>query len=82
MNICPFCGMDPYEYVDVGIGGRGVPVAVTCCELGPLLFDWRTSKEHTAIAQSVATEIDAIPHGEQRYDKACELFDKLTTGEK
>lgn len=27
---CPFCGLDPYEYVDVGIGS--VPVAVNCCE--------------------------------------------------
>lgn len=29
---CPFCGLDPYEYVDVGIGS--IPVAVTCCEYG------------------------------------------------
>lgn len=29
---CPFCGLDPYEYVDVGIGS--VPVAVNCCEYG------------------------------------------------
>ena len=27
---CPFCGLDPYEYVDVGIGS--IPVAVNCCE--------------------------------------------------
>ena len=28
-SVCAFCGMDPYEYVDVGVGW--VPVAVTCC---------------------------------------------------
>ena len=27
--MCPFCGLDPFEYVDVGIGQ--VPVAVNCC---------------------------------------------------
>ncbi|KAF0674465.1 hypothetical protein [Profundibacterium mesophilum] len=29
---CPFCGNDPYEYVDIGVGMERV--AVTCCELG------------------------------------------------
>jgi hypothetical protein len=33
---CPFCGLDPYEYVDVGIGS--VPVAVNCCEEGVSLY--------------------------------------------
>jgi hypothetical protein len=33
---CPFCGLDPYEYVDVGIGV--VPVAVNCCAYGYMLF--------------------------------------------
>jgi hypothetical protein len=33
---CPFCGLDPYEYVDVGIGS--IPVAVTCCEDGHRLL--------------------------------------------
>lgn len=36
---CPFCGHHPYEYVDVGVGL--VPVAVTCCEFGAMLFDSR-----------------------------------------
>lgn len=35
---CPFCGCDPYHYVDVGLGGRGVPVAVVCCDHGIGLF--------------------------------------------
>ena len=33
---CPFCGLDPYEYVNVGIGS--VPVAVNCCEEGVSLY--------------------------------------------
>lgn len=36
MTICPFCGRDPFHYVDVGVGS--VPVAVDCCELGDLYF--------------------------------------------
>lgn len=35
---CIFCGHDPYEYVDVSLGGRGVPVAVTCCDHGIGLY--------------------------------------------
>lgn len=36
MATCPFCGLDPYEYVSVGIGS--IPVAVTCCQWGYALF--------------------------------------------
>ena len=38
---CPFCGCDPYEYVDIGVGSQ--PVAVTCCELGVAYFDRRSA---------------------------------------
>jgi len=27
---CPFCGNDPYEYADIGVGC--VAVAISCCE--------------------------------------------------
>lgn len=43
-SVCPFCGLDPYEWVDVGIGS--VPVAVTCCELGWYLFDSGPERDH------------------------------------
>jgi hypothetical protein len=33
---CPFCGHDPYHYVDNGVGMERV--AVTCCDLGIALF--------------------------------------------
>lgn len=33
---CPFCGRDPFHYVDNGVGMEAV--AVTCCELGNEYF--------------------------------------------
>lgn len=33
---CPFCGHDPFHYVDNGVGMEAV--AVTCCDLGDLFF--------------------------------------------
>ena len=43
---CIFCGQDPYEYVDVGIGF--VPVAVVCCERGIYFYQhgWSLHKIH------------------------------------
>lgn len=35
---CIFCGRDPYEYVDVGVGY--VPVAVSCCDHGIGLYQY------------------------------------------
>ena len=53
---CPFCGLFPYEMVDVGVGH--VPVAVNCCEFGHLYFDRRhASKDMLAIIDDVAKEI-------------------------
>lgn len=34
---CPFCGLHPFEYVEIGIGQQAV--AVYCCEYGYLLYD-------------------------------------------
>lgn len=36
MTICPFCGSDPFHYVDNGVGLEAV--AVECCELGDDYF--------------------------------------------
>lgn len=36
MTICPFCGRDPFHYVDNGVGFEAV--AVVCCENGDILF--------------------------------------------
>jgi hypothetical protein len=45
MSECPFCGHDPYHYVDNGVGMEAV--AVTCCELGIELFDHRRAGDVT-----------------------------------
>lgn len=36
MRTCPFCGCDPFHYVDIGVGREAV--AVTCCDLGEMYF--------------------------------------------
>lgn len=75
MSTCPFCGHHPYEYVDVGVGGDGVPVAVNCCHLGHLIFDWRTEKALHDVAQKAADELGDMPFGEDRLAKAELLID-------
>lgn len=36
VDTCPFCGCNPFHYVDNGIGMEAV--AVTCCDLGDMYF--------------------------------------------
>lgn len=78
MTTCPFCGCDPFHYVDNGVGMEAV--AVTCCELGDLHFRGaRPPIEHDVIIppdefreiaatltelREVAAKHDAIAHGE------------------
>jgi len=79
---CPFCGLDPYEYVDVGVGGRGVPVAVNCCEFGPMVFDDRTSdKRWSKLAERILDELGETEYGEERMTLATEIYHKLITNE-
>lgn len=52
---CPFCGRDPYHYVDIGVGMEAV--AVTCCELGVALFDRREPTETIELLWDEFTEI-------------------------
>lgn len=54
MNSCPFCGHDPYHYVDNGVGMEAV--AVTCCDLGIALFS-REKREAVTIPYHDFTEI-------------------------
>ena len=35
---CIFCGRDPYEYVDIGVGYERV--AVSCCDYGIGLYQY------------------------------------------
>jgi hypothetical protein len=41
---CSICGLDPYDYVDIGIGFQAV--AVTCCEYGDMLYAQGLPYEH------------------------------------
>jgi hypothetical protein len=73
---CPFCGLYPYEMVDVGIGS--VPVAVNCCELGNLLLDGRhASPEMRKIITEAAAEIGNGPATEMQLDRVTERLHAL-----
>lgn len=63
-TICPFCGQDPYEYVDVGVGMQ--PVDVTCCELGAEYFKPRQDRNYV--------EVDR-----HQFDQIAEVFRSLRT---
>lgn len=52
MPTCPFCGYDPYDYIDIGVGMQAV--AVTCCELGIELFDHRRTGDVTLTREEFA----------------------------
>lgn len=73
MSHCPFCKLDPYEYVDVGVGL--VPVAVTCCDLGPLIFDWRTNAGGGRFARRLLRDMRSHkPHAKARAMKVLRLY--------
>lgn len=50
-TMCPFCGCDPFHYVDNGVGMEAV--AVTCCGLGDEYFrGHREESETVTISRS------------------------------
>lgn len=57
---CPFCGRDPYHYVDNGVGMERV--AVTCCDEGIALFQHRDPvlSAQVALRVEAATEIERL----------------------
>lgn len=55
MAECPFCGHDPYHYVDNGVGMEAV--AVTCCELGVELFGRHEPRETLEISWDEFTQV-------------------------
>lgn len=65
MSNCPFCGLDPYHYVNNGVGMEAV--AVTCCEFGQELFGHERPAEIT-LSREEFQEI---------ADKLTSLRDKL-----
>lgn len=40
---CPYCGLHPFEYVDIGVGSQAI--AVNCCEWGELLYTGEYTRE-------------------------------------
>lgn len=66
MTICPFCGHDPYHYVDNGLGMEAV--AITCCEIGIEYFA-REPKEYITISREEMDELaDKLREMHQRLD--------------
>jgi len=53
---CPFCGNDPFEYVDIGVGMQ--PVAINCCDLGILYFEG--AEEVTISAETFNSIADVL----------------------
>ena len=51
-SLCPFCGRDPYHYVDIGVGMESA--AVECCDLGIALFQHR-DEQISEVAGMLAT---------------------------
>jgi hypothetical protein len=73
MPTCPFCELDPYEYVDVGVGA--VPVAVNCCHFGPALFDDRSPDGHWRKTMNAILEhVSGIKERNERMAKADDLL--------
>ncbi len=77
MTICPFCGHDPYHYVDNGIGMEAV--AVTCCELGIVLFDRREKPETVTLSweefEQITTKLFQRQHMMTTLEQCEEYFD-------
>lgn len=48
MDACPFCGRDPYHYVDIGVGMQ--KVAVECCDLGIALIQYGDEQLQAEVA--------------------------------
>jgi hypothetical protein len=83
---CAFCGHDPYEYVNNGVGYERV--AVTCCELGCAVYDHRkgddavieiTSKELREVAGKMANLQWQVERRNRTIEK---LFDIRTRHQK
>lgn len=78
MQCCAFCGCDPYEYVDIGVGVERV--AVTCCALGCAVYDHRNHDDaEIPVAlkelRDMAAKVSALQWQIERRDR---LIDRET----
>lgn len=62
---CPFCGEDPYDYVNNGVGNQ--KVAVTCCDLGIGLFQYNDGALAILASKGILPEHE---HWEKLYKQA------------
>ena len=67
---CPFCKHHPYEYVDIGVGMA--PIAVTCCDFGYQLFDWRADGRFAR--KLLALRRSHSPRKKARYKRIMEAL--------
>jgi hypothetical protein len=74
-DICPFCGHDPYHYVDIGVGYEAV--AVTCCEHGVELFDHRSTGDVTMSREEFVEIANKLREQRAKADEASDLLEDL-----
>ena len=73
MERCPFCGHDPFHYVDVGVGM--VPVAINCCDAGIALYS--RSPVSKVLARVLALRRS---HSPRKKARAKRILESLETG--
>lgn len=74
-DICPFCGRDPFHYVDNGVGMEAV--AVTCCELGDAFYrGMRPAPEEITLSWEEFQEIgNKLAQYRSRLERSGEALD-------
>jgi len=77
-SVCAFCGMDPYEYVDVGVGW--VPVAVTCCYMAYSAMGGPPQKR--AIDPIMGRVLSGLYSTDRRVFRRCRRLAEKMTGER
>jgi hypothetical protein len=61
---CAFCGRDPYEYVDIGVGYQAV--AVSCCDEGIAVYQY-FDKTLGRIARLLTGDKRQAERGQRRW---------------
>lgn len=76
---CAFCGRDPYEYVDNGVGMERV--AVTCCDEGIALYQHgdEVLSRQVALRYEAAAEIERLRLATRSVAVSSEAVDQIAT---
>jgi hypothetical protein len=70
---CAFCGRDPYEYVDIGVGYQAV--AVSCCDEGIAVYQY-FDKPLGRIARLLTGDKRQAARGKRRWAAYQEMLDE------